>query len=314
MHMPAIDIRCYAKRLLNPYQGVAQIIDIGQARAISTDGINWRLQIRSEIYKAPWSSLAIPAHHDRFFVYGIWSQSEGLARIPVHPSLYQEHVEQAAQDLLAQLSAASKQLPFPLQDNIELWLMDAAGKQPVALIASLFPEDKIPSGKQLHWYPTENADTVFTSDAFAAEQARATIKSRTQDYLQRLIRQRCNFPFQALWIERQPDGSGHILYSHTGKSSRQHEYLEAEVFPPCLLDEHWPDLQSRQLVTDYINWQAPLLLMLPLPEYRRCKLEQMAQQQALSVHRYHRLYPEVIDNVLLNKILVEAVLRKASQS
>jgi hypothetical protein len=311
MHMPAADARSYAIRLLNPFQGVAQIMESEQARAISIDGINWRVQIRSEIYKTPWSSLAIPAHHDRFFVYGVWSQADGLARVPIHPSLYQDHVEQSVQDLLAQLSRAIGQLPFPLQDTVELWLMDATGKFPIALLGSHLPGDEMPTHKPINWYATENADTAFTSEAFAAEQARATIKTQTQDLLQRIIKQRCNRPYQALWIERQTDASGCVLYNHAGKSQRHYAQLDAEAFPLCLFDEHWPDPQARQLVADYLKWQAPLLLMLPLPLHRRRTLEQQAQQRPLAVHTYHRLYPEVIDQALLNKILVEAVMRKS---
>lgn len=64
---------------------------------------------------------------------------------------------------------------------------------------------------------------------------------------------------------------------------------------------------------DYLHWQAPLLLMLPLPAERRRDLEHHAQQRPLAVQQYHRLYPEICDQAMLNKILVEAVLRKASE-
>ena len=309
--MPPIEAHCYATRLLNPFQGVAQIVETEQARAISTDGSNWRVHIRSAIYKTPWSDLAIPTHFDRFFVYGVWSQQEGLARVPIHPSLYQDHVEQAAQDLLAQLSRTCQQVPFQLCDNVELWLMDAAGKQPVALIASHINETDIPPNKQPHWYPAENTDAPFTSDAFAADQARATIKSPTQDLLHRAIRLRCKQPFQALWVERRADGSGRILCNHKSKTMQRDEILPPEQFPPYLLDEHWPEPQAGQLVKDYLNWLAPFLLMLPLSTQYRRELELQAQRRPLAVHTYHRLYPEVIDTTLLNKILVEAVMRKA---
>ncbi len=309
--MPAIDAHYYATRLLNPFHGVAQIIENGQSRAVSTDGINWRVQIHSEIYKSPWSSLAIPAQSDHYFVYGIWSEAEGLARVPVHPSLYQEHVEQAAQDLLTQLTSASRLLPFPLQDTIELWLMDAEGKKPIALLASQLSHSEPPMQKYLQWYPAVNAETTFTSEAFAADQARATIKCQTQDYLVRIIQQRCKLPYQALWIERQVDGSGQILHTHSGKATRCHAQLAPGEFPPCLLDENWQAPQSQQLIVDYLNWLAPLLLMLPLPSQRRRELELKAQQRPLAVHRYYRLYPDVVNETLLNKILVEAVMRQA---
>lgn len=309
--MPPDDTRCYARRLLNPFRGVAEIVETDHARAISTDGINWRVQIRSEIYKTPWSELAIPEQHDRYFVYGVWSRQDGLARIPVHPSLYQEHVEQSAQDLLFLLTDASRQIPFALQDNIELWLMDATDKQPIALIASLLPNEDIPEQKQLNWYATENADTAFTSQAFAAEQAKSTIKVQAQDLLHRVVKQRCIRPYHALWIERLHDGRGRILCNHTGKTQRRDEMLDRANFPPWLLCMDWQDEQTRQLVHDYLNWQAPLLLMLPLSHQARAELEQHAQLRPLAVHTYHHLYPEMINKTLMKKTLVEAVMRKA---
>lgn len=138
--MSVIEANAYATRLLNPFHGTAQIVDTGHARALSTDGVNWRVQIRSEIYKTPWSSLAIPEHYAGYFVYGVWSQQDGLARVPVHPSLYQEHVEQAIEDLLTQLDSVKQQLPFALRDSYELWLMDADGRHAVALLASQLSE------------------------------------------------------------------------------------------------------------------------------------------------------------------------------
>lgn len=310
--MTVLQTQRYAIRLLNPFHGVAQVLEASQARAVSVDGINWRIQIRSEIYKTPWSSLAIPAGYDRFFVYGVWSQRDGLARIPVHPSLYQEHVEQATQDLISHLTDTDQTPPYPLRDRFELWLMEADASRPVALLASQTAQEDIPAQKQLHWAATENTDVPFTSEAFAADQARATIKGQTQDWLLRIIKQRCKRPFQGLWIERHDDGSGSVLCNHVGKTTRRNEFVPTEYFPDCLLDEHWQDSQAQQLVTDYLHWQAPLLLMLPLPAQRRRELEQQAQARPLSVHTYHRLYPEIVDQVLLNKILVEAVLRKSA--
>lgn len=311
--MPAIKTTAYATRLLNPFQGTAQIVDTGHARAVSTDGVNWRLQIRSEIYKTPWSSLAITEHYDRYFVYGVWSQQDGLARVPVHPSLYQEHVTQAAEDLLIQLEQFNQQVPFALRDSRELWLMDADGHLAIALLSSQIPDEDTPIYKQVRWTATANAETPFTTMAYAEEQARATIKAPAQDLLIRLIRQRCKRPYQALWVERQADGSGTILHNHAGKPVRRHEILAADIFPTCLLSTHWHAPVATQLVTDYLHWQAPLLLMLPLPLTCRRELERQAQRRPLAVHRYHRLYPAVYDKELLNKILVEAVLRKSSE-
>lgn len=312
MHTLDPDTRCYATRLLNPFQGVMMIVETTAARATSVDGVNWCIEILSQIYKTPWCSMAIHTPSERYFSYGVWSAQDGLARIPVHPSLYLEHVEQAIHDLLAQLTTLSQRIPFRLADSLELWLMDAAAQQPVALIASRLPNDVVPIVNSLQWYAAPNIDTPFRSTAFASEQVKSTTPIQPQDLLQRLIKQRCQPPYQALWIERHPDGSGDIRYNHAGKSQQQNEQLDANSFPACLLNEHWSQPEAQQLIADYLHWQAPLLLMLPLAAPRRREIEQQAQQRPLSVHTHHRLYPEVIDQRLLNKILVEAVLRKAT--
>jgi len=312
--MPATDAEpsCYALRLLNPYQGTVQVVETESARAISNDGINWRLQLRSAIYKTPWSSLAVPTPDNRYFVYGVWSQKDGLARVPIHPSLYQDHVENTAQHLLQSLARYGRKIPFALRDVFELWLMESNGGQPVALLASQLSAEAIPRQTSLYWQPAQNTDVPFTSEAFAAEQDRATIRGQTQDLLKTVIKQRCKPPFQALWIERDVDGSGTVLSNQHGKPPRRREKLAAVEFPPCLLAEDWPSAEASRLVADYLNWQAPMLLMLPLPKTRRRELERQAQHRPLSVHGFHRLYPEITDQTLLNKILVEAVMRKSS--
>lgn len=307
------EIRCYATRRLNPFHGTVQIVNSGPARAISRDGVNWRIQIRSEIYKTPWSSLAIPEQQDHYFVYGGWSQQQGLARVPIHPSLYAEHVQQAVDELLQELGRVSRRLPFTLQDSRELWLMDADGEQAIALLASQLPDEAIPTQRQVHWSAMGDAEMPFTSTSFATKQAMVSFKARPQDLLNHLIKQRCKPPLRGLWLERQADGSGIVLHDHAGKPVRRNEAIAAEAFPVCLLDETWPDAEATQMVRDYLNWQAPLLLMLPLPARRRHELEQQAQRRPLVVHQFHRLYPAVSDEALLKKILVEAVLRKASE-
>lgn len=312
--MPPAEPHCYAKRLLNPFRGVAQIVETDRARAVSTDGINWRVQLRSEIYKTPWQELANSQQQEGYFMYGVWSRQDGLARIPVHPTLYQEHVEQAMQDLLFCLTDASHHIPFALADTTELWLMDAAGTIPIALLASALPGDTLATPDPLDWYASENAETHFTSTAFAQEQARSTIRSRTQDLLHRCLKRRCLQPYNALWVERLADGSGRILCNHKMHTQRRDEVIAPARFPDCLLNEDWQEQDIRQLVSDYLQWQAPLLLLLPLGMPRRRQLEHAAQQRPIAVYTYHHLYPALADQTLLNKILVEAVLRKAAAS
>lgn len=286
-------VDCYATRLLNPYRGTKQIVSTKQARATSTDGITWRIQIRQDIYKTPWSSLAIPEQDNRYFVYGNWSLQQGLTPVPVHPSLYETHVLEAVEKLLAQLKPASQQLPFALKDRLELWLMDSEARA-VALLASQLPEEQIPEYREIRWYAAQDA--------------------KTQEQFDLALRRRCKASMTTYWIERQADNSGVILHGHAGKQVSRPPTLPASAFPVCLLDENWPDAQTSQLISEYQRWQAPVLLMLPLPAERRRILENQAQQRPLVVQRYHHLYPAIEDTALLKKILVEAVMRTAASS
>jgi len=309
--MPLPEFKFHAQRLLNPFQGTAQIVETSQARAISTDGLNWRIHIRSDIYKMPWGSLAVPAQNQRHFVCGLWSRSEGLARLPIHPDLYQEHVEQSVADLITLLHQLQADIPFPLQDRFELWLFDSKREQPVALIASCQSQEEIDISKHLEWYPATRADTTFITSAFSADQQRATIRLSAQDLLQNAVRQRCNRPYAGYWITRQADASGIIVHDQRGQPDRRNELIAAEHFPACLLTDDWHDAETARLVADFHAWQAPLLLMLPLADSQRRDLEIHAARQPLLVHRYHRLYPHIHDPELLRKVLVEAVLRQA---
>jgi len=54
-----------------------------------------------------------------------------------------------------------------------------------------------------------------------------------------------------------------------------------------------------------------LLTLATLSDKTRRSLEINAQQHPEAVEKFHRLYPKVIDTELLNKILVEATMRRA---
>lgn len=303
---------CYSTRRLNPFRGTIQIVSTEQARATSTDGVCWRIQIRRDIYKTPWSSLAIPEQHDCCYAYGNWTAEKGLVRIPIHPSLYEEHIFEAVDDLITRLKLACQHLPFAPEDTLELWLMNSKCDQPVALLASQLAGDDLAKPQQLRWYVSTDAETALNSRMTAEAGSNSTNRLTLQACFDRATRLRCNTLLTAYWIERRQDNSGVILQDHTGKPVSQHSSLPASAFPACLLAEDWADVPTRHLARDYLNWQAPLLLMLPLPGERRRALERDAQQHPLLVQRYHRLYPGIEDPVLLKKILVEAVMRTAT--
>lgn len=42
-------MKCFSERLLSPFRGIANVIDTGEADAVSRDGLNWELYIHGEI-------------------------------------------------------------------------------------------------------------------------------------------------------------------------------------------------------------------------------------------------------------------------
>jgi len=87
---------------------------------------------------------------------------------------------------------------------------------------------------------------------------------------------------------------------------------EAE-FPPLLLREDWDEQESRDLCKRYIDRQAPRLLMLQgLQHSDRERLEACCEPYATEVARLSGLYPEVLNESLINALRVEARLRELS--
>lgn len=301
---------CYSKRLLNPFHGVVQIVDGEEARAISTDGINWRIQIRSNIYKTPWQSLAQASSTEHYFIYGIWATNGEMAKTPIHPTLYSDHVEEIARDLIIHLNKVSRQLPFDLQDHFELWLMDETQQQPLVLLDSRIDSHELPIPKHPRWYPTRGQQADFASPVATQMQARASIPLSAHELLIRMMENKTGRYATCQWYQRHADGSRVILQAAgaTDKSAP----LPASRFPDVLLIDQWADALQQQLIDDYICWQAARLLTLhDINAQRREQLEQLAQHYPLLVHAHYRLYPKVLDRNRLNALLVEAVMRKA---
>lgn len=96
----------YSVRRLNPYMGVIQVIDVGFARAYSTDGEHWRIRSLSEEERER-------AGDDHLLT----APSEGSAE-------------------LQQALRWRPPLPFPSGDRYELWLLHRDTGMPLALLRS----------------------------------------------------------------------------------------------------------------------------------------------------------------------------------
>ncbi len=284
-------IRTYARRRVNPYRGVEQVIDLGEASAHSFDGLTWHLRAEDA------QGLMRPV--------GVWVEGEGV---------------KAGQRIPAELLAALTQrppLPFPLADRMELWLLDKEQGLPLALLASELPSRFRPEPIDPHWQPFVLSYTGFHSETLAQQEQGATRKtsphSDHRDWLARAVNGAARPYPAAQWFLRRPDGSGEGRGGLRLAASWRERTLSAEAFPELLLRSAGNNLLEQSVIRDYHNWLAPLLLLLPdLSEATRDWLEAAACRQPAWLARVHRLLPRVLDRARVNAALVAARLEAAA--
>lgn len=278
----------YALRLLAPYQGVLQIVDTGEARAMSPDGIEWQVQVRVGTRNPVWGEFEGDEDETRLMVYGLWTQDTGLVRLPFDPMADMAEARAQAEDMVTRLPAAMAQAPFPLADQHELWLLDTEA-QPLALLASVRRGDPLPAHVRSRWQGSPSmhfARHLYELDGDGLARLQAS-----GDEMARLVEQAAGTRPETRWIDR----------------SEPHPELD---FPPAGVRHRWPEADQQTVADDWLCWQAPLLLMLPeLDAALRARLEEFAMRQVSSVARYWRSWPEVIDRDRLQAALVAARLQ-----
>lgn len=283
-------VRRYAVRRLNPYRGVTRVLEIPEARAATADGINWELQVLTE-RPVGWGSLNLDRVETLYYRYGVWSAEEGVARYPMHPALERQRLHRAADRLVEALGAASAGEPPQRGDRFECWLLDAAGGRPLALLAAAAGAEAIPPHVSSRWH-------AAPGDA----ESLAGLGRERAETLERAVARRSG---THAWFERMDDGAGRKL------GAGETAMLGAETFPELLLEESWPDAETTAAVATYIDWLAPRLLMLPLADATRLRLERAAAVQPDAVAHFFPLYPAVGDTRLMNSLRVQARLVQA---
>lgn len=278
----------YALRRLNPYRGVTQVVDTGDALAHSYDGVTWHLRADDGY---GWVRPV-----------GVWVREQGL-RVG-SPG--------GAADLLPALET-HPDLPFRLIDSLELWLLDKEAGLPLALLDSTRPSTQVKSNLDLEWHPFSPRYQGFVSPTLAQRHAFAGAQpGQHREILARMVNQAAR-PFPAAqWFRRGADGDGEGLGGLRVPPEWRGRRLPRESFPELLVRETWNSRLEKSVIDDYHRWLAPLLLLLPfLSDDTRARLEGEAFDRPLWVSRVQHLMPRILDAERFRATLVAARLEAA---
>ncbi|MEJ2694144.1 MAG: hypothetical protein P8166_14150 [Candidatus Thiodiazotropha sp.] len=269
---------CYSRRLLSPFHGVQQIISVAGGVAESMDGETWKLYVADE---SIISHTGLSEVH-----FGDWDSRNGIQRSKIRGTAPFRLIETIGERLLTALKSQADQVPFPLADRFECWLLHGEHRRPLALLDSALEDKNLSISDCPTWHPGGASSRDFRSEAGDI------------DDLRRLIRQAAGRRPLAVWMERGPAGG----VCKDGKR------IPAEAFPPMLLSTDWPSTPAWCLVTDYLDWQAPWLLQLELETALRQRLEKAAWQRPRETARVFRLFPRTCDHRGLTVTRVKARL------
>jgi hypothetical protein len=302
------EISLFSMRRLNPFNGVLQIFSAKKARALSSNGVVWEIQVLSDVPQGLWAN--VPFNGKKFYTFGLWTASSGLKQVPVNPLFNVREMITSADWLTAALASALSELPFPAADIYEQWLLDEEQLTPVALLTSCLQENDMQHRYNTKWIAADRGDFSFISPYLLEKD-----QSNNDGYnprvhasiLEALIRHRGGQHHKRGWYKHLSDGT----YTACGKDTPA---LAPSAFPELPITEAWENEGDRRLIGDYIAWRAPQLLQLEgLSPSNRERLEHIAVTQAEAVDRLWRLYPEIHNKDLLNSARVEAKIRSTNR-
>ena len=292
LYLETGDIRAYAIRRVNPFLGVLQVIETDGGRAVSSNGVVWEIELRTE-RSGMWGSLNQHIKEAVYYRFGLWSAEEGLVNRPLAPHLDRDPLTIQCDILIKCIEERLQYMPFRLIDDRELWLFDKDRQQPLALLASQKQGDKPLSPEPKYWKSCLGANGVASQYRYP---------QATQ--LEKLVERSASTNIFKYWINREADGSGTL--EHNGQTIRENDL-------PCfLLSESWSNDEALSLVNDYIAWIAPSLLSLQhLGEAERDRLESHLNVQAVSIEHHWHLYPDVVDEKKLKAARVQCRLQRS---
>jgi len=298
-------ITSYSLRVLCPFSGTARIIQQQNIRAISNNGVNWRIQIQTN-----------SENLDHYTLFGLWTKKEGLHKFPVHHLQASSQQLNSANIFLERWSGNIDNLSFPLRDTMECWLLDQQ-QQPLALLNAQ-PVGKALPHVQPTWLPCAQGDHTFAS-SYLQQQSQQYGNSSEPEYHRDLvalqIHQTASQNREIQWFHRQDDGSGVGQSDYLAHATLAGRQLSKDNFPHYLLRQYWDCDAEQRLIDDFFHWQSPWLLCLPdISDVERRLLEAQACTYPQRLHALHHLYPMLLQKDFMTKILIQARLESASPS
>lgn len=280
-------IKTYSQRLLPPYYGQSQIAESERARALTIDGQSWEIQFLHVVNNNAQDTKL--SYRRAVTISDSDIRQKRIGESPDNELDNQQTVDERILELTNFLADVT--LPFPAADHLEYWLLDAKDQSPLALIFSA----KDP--EQMNAYPSRPEWTALPAAVMPIEKTEdeKSYSSAPVNYrFERLVAERAGINPKAKWFTRRLN--------------------EEQSFPNLMVREDWQEEEADKLCQRYLTRQSPRLLMLHgLNQELRRQLEINARPHALEVERFYQLYPEVVDQVLMNAILVEARLRGVSE-
>lgn len=280
----------YSVRQANPYRGLIQVIDAGEAHALSMDGERWEIRCRNK--------------YRQFWPVGFWSEQEGgqLRGCPQASAI---------------LEAMERRPPVPFSagDRTELWLLQKDTGLPLALLQTLRTGSTTEKVSDPTWRPFAIEDNTFVATCLASlDRSRRVGAWPTphRDVLARQVNAAARPHPMAQWFTRDPSGAG-----LGGEGTRiPDEWIGRRLgrsqFPELLVDEHWAGQLEARLVQEYHEWHAAALLThAHLARRTRRRLENAACAQPERLLKVYRLIPEFVDRQSVEIAMVGARLMHA---
>lgn len=265
-----------------------QVVESDRARALTLDSQTWEIQYLHS-HNRSLDSNNDNVEAKRYYRVAMINDSDIREKNIGSSEGGEKNIDDRIIELIEYLAEAT--LPFPAADIFEYWLLDAVDQSPLALIYSCIEEaQKKTFPERAEW--TALPAAVMPIDRSEEEISREYAPVNYQ--VERLVAERAGFNAKAQWFTR--------------------ENAQDDAFPSLLLREDWQQPESAELCQRYLQRQSPRLLMLhSLQQDLRKQLEDNARKHALEVERFYPLYPEIVDQVQMDAIRVEARLRGVTE-